>query len=111
MASLNVNESGTAMVALAEVWRQLAPIVDEAKRLESEVPRDPSRLHDPWVVTHVRWLTVFERELAAVQKVYETAEAGARLSPEDVRAAREAGEKLLSIISEARERVGMPQAV
>ena len=111
MGDLSVNETGAATVALAEVWRQLAPLVDEAKRLEFEASRDPDRLRDRWVVAHVRWLTVFEREIAAVQKVHETMEAGARLSHEDVRAAREAGEKLLSIIEEARERVRVPEAV
>lgn len=44
MAELTLNETGTATVSLAEVWRQLAPIIEEAKRLEGEATRDPSRV-------------------------------------------------------------------
>jgi hypothetical protein len=105
MADLTLNETEVARVALEEVWRQLAPVVDEAKELQSDAAQNPSRLDDPWVDAHVTWLTVFERDLAAVQAVYAAAGNGAKLSAEDIRRAREAGEKLFGIILAARERV------
>jgi hypothetical protein len=105
MADLTVNETEAARVALEQVWHQLAPIVDEAKELQSDAAQNPSRLSDPWVNAHVSWLTVFDRDLAAVQAVYKAAGNGAKLSAEDIRPARDAGEKLLEIISLARERV------
>lgn len=104
-----VNETQAATVALDEVWRLLAPIVDEAKKYQSEVKRDPSLFGNPWVEAHLRWLTVFEPELAAVQKVHEASGNGAKLSADDVRAAHEAATKLLQLINEARARVRVPQ--
>ena len=109
MEELTVNGAEAASTTLSERWRQLAALVEEAARLKEEAARDPSRANDPWVVAHVRWMNIFERELAAVQKVYEAVDAGARLSTEDVRAASEAAEKLLGIITQARERSHEPQ--
>ncbi len=109
MSNLTLNGAEAATTTLMERWRQLAAIVEEATKLKEEAARDPSRATDPWVVAHVRWLNVFERELAAVQKVYEAVEAGAKLSTDDVRAASDAAEKLLGIITEARVRTREPQ--
>lgn len=103
-----VNETQTAGVVLSDAWRQLAPIVDEAKQMQREVRQDPARLRDPWTQTHVEWLTVFEPELAAVQKVYEAVDAGAKLNADDVRAANDAAAKLYDIVSQARARVPQP---
>jgi hypothetical protein len=106
---LTLNGAETASTMLSERWRQLAALIEETTRLKEEAARDPSRASDPWVIAHVRWMNIFERELAAVQKVYEAVEAGAKMSTEDVRAASEAAEKLLNIIAQARERSRQPQ--
>jgi hypothetical protein len=103
---MSLNETGTASVALDETWRQLAPIVDEAMKKKADAARDPDLLNDSWNVALIRWASVFEREIAAVQKVYEAAKGGARLSPDDVRAATQVAHKLLHIIGQAGDRVG-----
>jgi len=110
VVDLALNQTEAVTTTLAERWRQLAAIIQEAVRLKDEAARDPSRANDPWVLAHVQWLTVFERELGAVQKVYEAVESGAKLSTDDVRAASEAAEKLLGIATEARARVSEPQS-
>lgn len=107
--ALNQTEAAAAATTLDERWRQLAAIIDEATRLKEEAAEDPSRANDPWVVAHLRWINLFERELAAVQKVQQAVGAGAKLAPDDVRAASEAAEKLLGIIMDGRERVTHPQ--
>jgi hypothetical protein len=109
VVDLNLNGAEAAGTTLAERWRQLAAIIEESTRLKEEAARDPARANDPWVIAHVRWINIFERELAAVQKVYEAVESGARLSEENVRAASDAAEKLLNIITEARTRSREPQ--
>lgn len=107
-AMADFNETDAARVALEQTWYQLAPIAAEAKQLQGEAAKSPGRLRDPWVDAHVRWLSVFDRELSAVQTVYESAEAGAKLSADEFLAAHNAGEKLLQIISDTRERVPQP---
>jgi len=106
MADLNDTEA--ARVALEQIWYRLAPIADEARHAQEETTKNPSLLRDPWVEAQTRWLSVFDRELAAVQTVYEAAQGGAKLSTDELYAAREAGEKLLGIISETRERAPQP---
>lgn len=106
MADLDDTEAARDL--LKKVWPELARNVDEANRLKSEAKKDPTLLRNPWVDAVIRWRDLFDRELAAVQTVYEAAEAGAKLSPDEFRTAREAGEKLLGIISQARERALLP---
>jgi hypothetical protein len=101
----DLNETEAARVALDQVWRELAAYVADAKQLQSEATRHPSQLSDPWVEALVSWFSIFDRELAAVQAVYEADHGGARLSAEELSSAREAGKKLLEIISETQERV------
>jgi hypothetical protein len=106
MADLNDTEA--ARVALEQTWFRLAPIVDEARHAQEEAARNPSILRDPSVEAQTRWLFVFDRELAAVQTVFEAARGGGKLSSDELHAAREAGEKLFGIISEAQERAPQP---
>jgi hypothetical protein len=103
---LTVDEKETARVALSQAWKQLAPIADDARRLQSESTRDPSLLNDSWVVALIRWSAVFEREIAAVQKVHEAAEGGSKLPLDDVRTAVSIARKLIDTIGTAAERVG-----
>lgn len=105
MADLKLNHAETAATTLDDQWRQLAPIIDEASRVKDEATRDPSLANDPWVVAHLRWLTLFERELAAVQTVHESSENGASLPAEDLRTTSDVAERLLDAISEARNRI------
>jgi tetratricopeptide (TPR) repeat protein len=95
----------TARLALDSVWRELAPIVDEARRLNLDASRNPSRLRDPWVQAHTRWINLFDREIKAVEDVYAAGLKGGRLSVESVRAAQATAEKLLGFVTAARERL------
>ena len=97
----------TARLALESVWRQLAPIVEEARKLEAEASRNPSRLTDPWVEAHLRWLQLFDREIHAVEEVYDASGAGAKLSIDGIRATSDAATKLLGFITTARERLSL----
>lgn len=99
------SDIGTARLALEEAWRELAPIVDAARSLEARASQNPSLLSDPWVAAHTRWLQLFDREIKAVEAVYDAASAGSRLSLDGIRAARDAAQKLLRFITTARERV------
>jgi hypothetical protein len=103
---MTLNETETARVALTEAWKKLAPIADEARRLQEESTRDPSMLKDSWVVAMIRWSAVFAREIAAVQQVCNATEAGDKLSLDDVRAAVAVAQKLIDTIGAAAERVG-----
>ena len=98
----DLNDKDAARAALEQVWEELAVIVDEIKVRQEEARQNPSVLNDPRVSADNRWLTVFERELSEVQTVYESR---AQVSVESLRAATEAGRKLLNIITQARERV------
>jgi hypothetical protein len=108
MSESAVNETEAARVALEEIWRQLAPIVVEGKELQSRATTNPAVLDEPWGAALNRWLIVFDREIAAVQAIYEATQQGAKVSGDDVRAARSVGEKLLSTITETRERIPTP---
>jgi len=108
MTELTVNETEAARVALEETWRRLAPVVVEAKELQAEATHTPALLGEPWGSALNRWLIVFDREIAAVQAIYEASQKGTKVSVEDLLAARSAAEKLLAIISETRERVLEP---
>jgi hypothetical protein len=93
------DEIDTARLALDEVWRQLAPVVDKARHTQLEVAARPKlQEEDPSVDALVRWLSIFDRELGAVQTVYEAANAGANLTPEEIYVARNIAEKLKGII-------------
>jgi hypothetical protein len=105
VTTLTLNGTDAERVALEDAWRQLASIIAESKDLDVETKADPNRLNDPWVVAHVRWLSVFNNELAAVQTVYEALQTGVKLDSEDIRAARAAADKLLEVIQQARARV------
>jgi hypothetical protein len=106
MAELNDTE--VARVTLQEAWRQLAPYIDRARRLQEQATRDPSKQADRWVQTNARWLSVFNRQLAAIQTVYEATEAGKRVPVDELRSASEAADKLLAIISDLQQRVPQP---
>jgi len=93
------DEIETARLALDEVWRKLAPVVDKARHTQLEVAAKPKlQEEDPTVDALVRWLSIFDRELGAVQKVYEAANAGAKLTPEEIYVARSIAEKLKDLI-------------
>jgi hypothetical protein len=96
-----------AATTLEGVWRELAPIVNEAKKLDAESRRNPKLLNNPWVVLHARWLYVFGDDLDAVKTVYESTQNGSapRLSTDDVQRAEEVARKLLDYITEGRRRV------
>ena len=102
MAKLAVNEAEAARLALRDVWSQLAPVVDRANAMKSELAGDPARGSDPLVQAYVGWLNAFEQEIAAVQALND---AGERVPVEDLRLARSTAEKLLSTITEAERRV------
>lgn len=102
------NDNRVARQQLEEVWQRLEPILGEAKAIQEDVTRSPSLSTEPWVVAHVRWLTVFGREIEAVQTVHDSLAAGARLAPREIESAREAAEQLLEIIEKARSLVPQP---
>lgn len=108
MTTLLLDEVETSRIALEERWRELATIIDEAKQLDALAKRDPIKLDDPWVTAHIRWLNLFEVELAAVQAVYDAVTAGAKLEASEIRSARIAADKLLEIIQTARSRMPQP---
>lgn len=92
------NEIEAARLALDEIWRRLAPVVDEARHAQLEVAAKPALQKDPSVDALVRWLSIFTPELGAVQTVHEAANAGAKLSPEELYVARKIAERLMSAI-------------
>jgi hypothetical protein len=97
----NLNETEAARLALDEIWRRLAPVVDEARHRQLEVSDQPAlQQQDASIDALVRWLSIFDRELAAVQTVFEAANSGARLTPEELYTARKTGEKLMNLIEE-----------
>jgi hypothetical protein len=102
-AEPGLNEADAARIALAEKWRLLAQLVDEAKSLETESQREPARLDDPRVVAMVRWVTLFARELGAVQAVYEATESGVSLPVDQIRSARMVADKLIEIADSAQQ--------
>jgi len=101
-----------ATTTLEGVWRELAPIVNEAQKLDAESRKNPKLLNDPWVVLHARWLYVFGGDLDAVKTVYESTQNGSapRLSADDVQRAEEVARKLLAYITEGRNRVRPPES-
>ena len=103
------DETEAARLALEEVWRRLAPVVDEARHKQLEVVASPTLQENPSVDALVRWLSIFDRELGAVQAVYEAANAGARLTPEELYTARKVAEKLMNVIDEVPEAVAEVQ--
>ena len=105
MTSLAVNDAEASRLALQKVWEELAVAVDNARSYEEENRRDPSQMRDPLRVAYVRWASVFEREIAAVQTVYEATQAGAKLDAQEIRSARQIGEKLLGILTQARAQI------
>jgi hypothetical protein len=105
-----LNDTEAARVALEQVWRELATLVDDAKARGEAAAQNPSLLADPRTDAETRWLWLFDRELSDVQTVYRSAESGARLSTESLRAAAEAGKKLRDILQQARDRVSEPVA-
>jgi hypothetical protein len=108
MAMDQLDEIQTARVALDEAWRQLAPVVDEAKSLQHQAELDPAMLSDRWVQATSRWLTAFQRQLGAVQTVHDAAEAGKRVPVSEIRSAREAAEKLSEIYSDLAQQMRQP---
>lgn len=93
------DEIEAARLALDQVWRQLAPVVDKARHTQLEVAESPKlQQEDPTVDALVRWLSIFERELGAVQTVHDAANAGAKLTPEEIYVARNIAEKLKSLV-------------
>ncbi len=96
-------DTKAAQALLRDVYLSIARDVDEAAALKQDVRKDPSRLNDPWTDALIRWRDLFDREIEAVQAIYEGSEAG-KLSPDEIRAGRQMGEKLLEILARARER-------
>jgi len=96
-----------AQALLRDVYLSLAREVDQAAAFKDEARKDPARLDDPWVDALIRWRDLFDREISAVQKIYEASEAG-KLNPDEIRAGRQTGEKLLSILDRARESTPQP---
>jgi hypothetical protein len=103
-----LNEVDAARDALAERWRQLAGYIDEAKAMQTEAQREPAKLKDPWTVALIRWQSLFDRELGAIQTVYDASSSGAKLEATDIRAARATADKLLEVIANAREQFAVP---
>jgi hypothetical protein len=101
----------TARLTLEEIWRKLGPIVEEARSLDSQIVENPGLLSDKWVSAQTRWLQIFEREINAVETVYSTTEAGAKLSVGELKRASDAGRKLLDIVERGRELVASNQPV
>jgi hypothetical protein len=99
MTPPSFDETETARLALDEVWRQLAPVIDKARHTQLEVAAKPKlQEEDPSVDALVRWLSIFDRELGAVQTVHEATNAGAKLTPEEIYVARNIAEKLKGLI-------------
>jgi hypothetical protein len=108
------DENETARLALDEIWRRLAPVVDEARHVQLEVAAKPKLQENPSVDALVRWLSIFDRELGAVQSVYEAANAGAKLTPEEIHVARRIAQRLMSIIEgvpDATDEEEVPEAI
>jgi hypothetical protein len=101
-----LNDTAVARQALDVVWQRLAVIIDEAMRLQSEATGNPELLSDARVRALDRWLFLFDRELAAVQTVHDAAESGSKLSTDEIRVARQTGEKLLDVVLQAQ--AGLP---
>lgn len=95
-----------ARLALKQVWEQLAPIVDEVRELEERTSQDPRLLSQPLVAADTRWLQLFGREITAVQTIYAATQAGARLTTDEIRKARDTAQKLLGLIEDGRHIVG-----
>jgi hypothetical protein len=95
----DLNTSAAIRNSLEQVWGQLADAITEAKLLERRAEKDPELRRDPVARDHMRWLSLFERELGAVQKVYDAASAGVNIPEEQMLVADEAGRELLRILS------------
>lgn len=109
-----LNDTEVARRALQEAWRELAPQVDAARRLEAQAMHEPSIQKDLWVQTNARWLSTFSRQLDAIQTVYEATQAGKKVPLSELRSANDAARKLLEILSDLQRRVpplerGVPQ--
>jgi hypothetical protein len=88
---------------LKKYWDQLAPYVDEARELSERVSENPSLLNDSWASAQTRWLSIFDTEIEAVQDVYNSTEARARVPVDAIRKARDAAAELLRIVEKGRE--------
>jgi hypothetical protein len=108
MVQLELNDVEASRLALEKVWEQLALGVDRAKSFGEASKQDPAVLNDPLAVAYLRWVTVFEREIAAVQTIADAAREGDKIETEKIRAARIAGDKLLEILERAQSQVLTP---
>jgi hypothetical protein len=87
-----------SVITLDVVWKSLADAVRQALQARLEATRDPRLFEDPQVRALDRWLFLFDREIGAVRTVHDAVEAGARLSPDDIRVAQHTGERLLEVV-------------
>jgi hypothetical protein len=93
-----VDAEDVARTAFLKTWEELATFVDMAEAARSKSLRDPVVAQDPASQLYVRWLSLFEPELAAAQRIAEAITVGARLPADDLRAARETAEEVLRVI-------------
>ena len=94
--------------------KDLAVVATEAKAYQQKAAQDPALLADPVIDAETQWVWVFDREIGAVQTVYEAVQSGVKPSLGAVRSAVDAGRKLLDIVNQARSQataLGAAEAV
>ncbi len=101
------SELKAAQEQLHNVYTEVERAASSASSLKIAAKQNPELLEDSWVDARIKWLDLFDREISAVETVNQAAEAG-KLSLDEIRAGRQTGEKLLEILSRARERTLQP---
>jgi hypothetical protein len=94
-----------AITRLASRWSDLAALLAEVDAHAEEAKSDPLLLADPLISAEQRWRIVFADELKDVQTVYESASGGRRVKVDAMSAAADAAEKLIDILTRAREKI------
>jgi hypothetical protein len=91
-------------------WCSLCPALDDALALRGRVQQEPRLLLDPWNDAQLRWLLIFEPELAAAQTLYSALSRGARLSDEEISPALGCLRTLQETIATAEARLALRAA-
>jgi hypothetical protein len=104
MADLSVSELERELAALKQSWATLAPNIEQAREIRAQAAKNPELLkEDPRSDALVRWLDTFERDVVALETLYDAAtDPSFRLPLEDVRLARQGTDKLLEALEKER---------
>ena len=88
---------------LEQAWRVLAPNVEQARTIRAQADK-PDLLNEPRNKVLVRWFDAFERQIAAVETLYNAAmDPSLNLPLDDLRLARKTAEDLLEALEKTRE--------